>query len=321
MNRKNTLFIIVVFITNIISAQTRSLREMLLDADVVVITENISKPLFLQQKKLPITDNKSYVLVDSIRILSYLRKPKIDLSNKKFVVDNTISNAFSAVMSIPRPVDIVLPGSTPLPTKTLLIGKTSGDLVKILDYEELNESAIKDVEEFMTWLESIAKKKDDEKCKLYISKYISMLRGNYAKKGLMFFDNILLPDSDFMLYYKSKSPTATQLTAVQKEALKEYFFDGTYYDDVRQSELIYSFFPQEVLDFYKTNLAEVRTYDEEFKEMPAKWNDFIKFTLEKTNKWNRDSEILLDIIDDYYSSNTSLKRDAFERLIEKIKEN
>ena len=297
-----------------------SLREMLLEADVVAITDNISKPLFAQKNKVLMSDHKSFILVDSIRILSYLRKPKIEVSNKKYVVDNSNSNAFYGVLDLVRPVEPVLPNSTPIATKTLLLAKTSGDLVKILDYEELSESAIKEVNEFMIWMDSIEKKKEDEKCKLYISKYISMLRANSVRKDLLFFENILLPDSDFMLYYKSKTPSATLLTSEQKNTLKEYFFDGAYFYDIKQTELIYSFFPQEVLDFYKTKLAEVQTYSEEFKDSPSKWNDYIKFTLEKTNKWNRDSEILLNIIDDYYSSNTSLKRDAFERLIEKIEE-
>jgi len=217
-------------------------------------------------------------------------------------------------------VEPISPYTKPLVYKTILFAKTQKDFSEVLYFKEIDEERLINIENFTIWMENTQKEKnEEERCRLYINKYLSMLESNEVSKDFLFFENILLPTSNFMLYYGNKAPNAKMLTTDQKDRLKNYVFDN-YFSDIENTKLVYGFYPAETLELYKIKLSEINTYDDEFDNNSAQYNPYLEFVLKKTDKWNRDTELLLEILDDYYSNNKSLKRDVFERLVEKINE-
>ena len=321
MKIKFLVFIIFTSLSNLTYGQSKSLRELLLEANIVAITENFPDPFYPNEQKISISDHETLTLVDSVRIISYLKKVKIDLSNQKLVIKSNLANGFFDNLRKPELVEPISPYSKPPIYKTILFANTQKDFTEVLYFKEMNEQNFENIENFILWIDTIKKlKNEEEKCKQYISKYLSMLESNNVSKGFLFFENILLPTSNFMIYYKIKSPKATILTTEQKERFKNYVFNDDYFSNIDNTKLVYAFYPAETLEFYKEKLSEIRTYDEEFENNSGKYNEFLEFVLKSTNKWNKDTELLLELIDDYYSNNKSLKRDTFERLVEKINE-
>lgn len=313
----------LIFLFTAFSGQTKSFRELLLESDIVAVTEKIPDPFYPTKKFVTFSDYEKMTAVDSVKIISYLKKGKKDLKGQKFLIDTNDGNAFYQKMLVPIPVLPISHFDKSQPKKeTILFLKTHREYKEVLYFQELDEDRIPEIEKFMVWMNEVQKQKTEaEKCQSYIKKYFSLLRNNTVQDGFLYFENILLPDSSFMLYYKEKSPQATILTKEQQEDLKNYLFDERYFTDTDNTTLVYQYFPEETLEFYKTKLSEVRTYDDEFEDNPDKYSYHLKFVLEKTNKWNRDTELMLEILGDYLSSNVSLKRYIFERLVEKMSEN
>ena len=321
MRKISILSLILFFAT--FNGQTKSLRELLLESDIVAITEKISDPFYPKATFVAFSDSKKMTVVDSVKVISYLKKGKKDLHGQKLLVNTDLRNAFFNVIPTIKVPEIISPyDRNPPKKKTILFAKTQKEYSEVLYFVELNEDNVTEIENFMVVMNDVQKQKNEaEKCKLYINKYFEFLWKNKIKSDFSYFENILLPNSSFMLFYKEKAPQSTIITKKQQVELKTYLFDGDYFSDTENTNLVYQYFPEETLDFYKTKLSEVRTYDDEFEENPDKYSYHLKFVLEKTNKWNRDTELMLNVLEDYYSSNISLKRDMFERLIEKINEN
>lgn len=310
----------LISVSIITSGQTKSLRELLLESDIVAVTEKIPDPFFPKEKFIAFSDYGKMTVVDSVKVISYLKKGKKDLKGQRFLIDTNHKNGFHSNMRIPEVVRVLNPNQSPPKTKTILFAKSQKEFTEVLYFKEIDEDYIAEIEKFMVWMNEVQKQKTEaEKCQSYIKKYF-LLRNSTLSNGLSYFENILLPDSSFMLYYKEKAPQETILSKEQQENLKYYLFDVDYFSDIENTTLVYQYFPEETLEFYKTKLSEVRTYDDEFKENPDRYSYHLKFVLEKTNKWNRDTELMLNVLEDYYSSNISLKREVFERLVEKMNE-
>ena len=319
MKIKLYLFIVLASLSTVTFGQSKSLRELILEADVIAITDKIPDPFFPNQRKVAINDHQSLTVLDSVRVVSFLKKGKKELAVKNLRITNNLANGFFQSMQTLEFIEPPNPRSKPLRYETILFAKTQKDFTEVLYFKEINEYQITDVKNFVLWVDEAEKQKDDgERCKLYITKYLSLLERNNPQQGIQFFENILLPTSNFMLYYSAKVPKATLLTNEQKERLKNYVFEDDYFADIENTKLVYDFYPVETLEFYKTKLAAVRIYDDEFEDNPSKYNQYLEFMLKKTDKWNRDTELLLVVLDDYYSNNTSLKRYTFERLVETI---
>lgn len=316
---KKLLLLNLVFLFTTFSGQTKSLRELLLESDIVAVTEKIPDPFYPKEEFVAFSDFEKMTVVDSVKIISYLKKEKKDLQGQKFLIKG-LRNGFHFSMRNPEVVRILYPNQSLPKTKTILFAKSQKEFKEVLYFKEIDEYYIAEIEKFMLWMNEVQKQKTEaEKCQSYIKKYF-LLRNISVGNGFSYFENILLPDSSFMLYYKEKAPQATILTKEQQEDLKYYLFDEKYFSDIDNTNLVYQYFPEETLEFYKTKLSEVRTYDDEFEENPDKYGYYLKFVLEKTNKWNRDTELMLDVLGDYYSSNISLKRYIFDRLLEKMNE-
>lgn len=316
---KKLLLLNLVFLFTTFSGQTKSLRELLLESDIVAVTEKIPDPFYPKEEFVAFSDFEKMTVVDSVKIISYLKKEKKDLQGQKFLIKG-LRNGFHFSMRNPEVVRILYPNQSLPKTKTILFAKSQKEFKEVLYFKEIDEYYIAEIEKFMLWMNEVQKQKTEaEKCQSYIKKYF-LLRNISVGNGFSYFENILLPDSSFMLYYKEKAPQATILTKEQQEDLKYYLFDEKYFSDIDNTNLVYQYFPEETLEFYKTKLSEVRTYDDEFEENPDKYSYYLKFVLEKTNKWNRDTELMLDVLGDYYSSNISLKRYIFDRLLEKMNE-
>lgn len=320
MTIKYALFIILLLCSSLTSGQTKSLRELFLEADVVAITEKFPNPFFPNEKKMALSDYQNVTIVDSIHIISYFKKGKKDLSSQKLIIKTDLGNAFFQNFRKPEVVEPLSPYTKPLAYKTIFFAKTQKYFSELLYFKEIDEEHLTNIENFIIWMENTQKEKnEEERCRLYINKYLSMLERNEVSKDFMFFENILLPTSNFMLYYGNKTPNAKMLTTDQKDRLKNYVFDN-YFSDIENTKLVYEFYPAETLELYKIKLSEINTYDNEFDNYSTQYNPYLEFVLKKTDKWNRDTELLLEILDDYNSNNKSLKRDAFERLVEKINE-
>jgi len=319
MKKLSILGLILLFTT--FNGQTKSLRELLLSSDIVAITEKIPDTFYPKEKFFAFSDNEKMTVVDSVKIISYLKKGKKDLQGQKFLVNTDLKNGFFNIIPTIKTPEIISPyNKNPPKKRTILFAKTQKEFTEVLYFKEIDEDYIVEIEKFMAWMSEVQKQKSEaEKCQSYIKKYF-LFRNITVGNGLSYFENILLPDSSFMLYYKEKAPQATILTKEQQENLKDYLFDEDYFSDVENTNLVYQYFPEETIEFYKTKLSEVRTYDDEFEERPYQYNFHLKFVLEKTNKWNRDIELMVNVLDDYDNHNTSMKRDMFERLIEKMNE-
>ncbi|MFD2907635.1 hypothetical protein ACFSX9_02700 [Flavobacterium ardleyense] len=319
MKIKFYLFIIISFYSTLTFGQTKSLRELLLEVDLVAITEKIPDPFYPYERKIALNDHQAVILVDSVKIISYLKKGNKNLSTQKFIIIKDSENGFLQSILAPEAIIPISLYNKQQVYKTILFAKIQKYFTEVHYFKEMDEINFTTIENFMHWVENTQKlKSEEERCKLYIEKYLSMLERNTVCEGFHFFENILLPTSNFMLYYKLKTPKAIILTTQQKERLKNYVFYDAYFDDIENTKLVYEFYPEETLEFYKTKLATIRTYDDAFDENPARYNEFLEFILKNNNKWNKDTQLVLEIIDDYYSNNKSLKREAFERLVEKI---
>jgi len=164
-------------------------------------------------------------------------------------------------------------------------------------------------------------KSEAKRCKLYIDKYLSMLKSNNLCDQFFFFENILLPSSNFMLYYKVKAPEATLLSSTQKEKLKDHLLKGNYFKNIRNTKLVYGLYPEETLAFYKEKLVQMDSYDDDpFDNYSYQISYHLKFVLEEIGKWNKDTELLYSIFSSYSCKDTASKEKIFKRLVEKIEE-
>lgn len=188
-------------------------------------------------------------------------------------------------------------------------------------YCDVEEEKVTEFQVFIEWMEQTERiKSEEQKCRAYIQKYLDQIEYNSFSQDLKFFDNILLPDSDFMRYYGKKVREATQLSENQKAQFLSYWKNENWFQSIDDAQIAYSISPKETLDTFKNWFSEMSSYTDEFEDNPAQYSDFIRFVLEKKNQLNPDTEILLLVLGDYDSNNRELKRQAFERLIEKIRE-
>lgn len=260
MKIKYLLFLSLLLSSICTFGQTKSLREILAVADVIATTEKIADPFYPNQKKVAFSDHQTMIALDSVKVVSFIKKGRNELKPKSLFINSTTTNAFYDVFTRPvgvPPMDMY----AKQPTKqTLLFAKTHKDYTEVLYFIEMDESLIPNVQQFISWADSVQKQKSETvKCRLYIEKYLSMLESNEVAPFFNYFDNILLPQSDFMIYYKTKVPDATLLTIEQKERLKNYLFDNDYFGDIENAKLAYEFFPEETLKFYEEKLSDIRT--------------------------------------------------------------
>lgn len=319
MKTKQLLIPILVLLNFTVFAQTKSLRELLLEADNVAITEKIEHSFFDNEKLIALTDHTKKNFLDSVKIISFLKKGKAKIKIEKLYIKIDIGNAFFETIQIPELVPDFDPYSNPV-YKTILFTKTHKEFTEVLYYKEIDERNIQKVKDFIKWIEETKKlKNDSEKCKAYLNKYFSMIANNSISTEFEIFENILLPTSSFMLYYKSKAPEATILNEKQKEILKNEVF-SSYLKSIENTKLVYSFFPEETLAFYIKKLNNVNTYSDDFYENKRYYFSFLEFVLQETNHFNKDSKLLMNILSSYVLDEHYLQADIFEKLVEKINE-
>lgn len=263
MNIKTFLFIILTVVSVETFGQTKSLRELLLESDLVAVTEKIPNPFYPNENKISFSDHQSAILIDSLKIISYFKKGKIDLSKHKVIIKTDLDNGFFQSVKQPGPIEPVNPNTQPIIYKTILFAKTHKNFVEVLYYLEMNEKDLTNIENFILWMNNTQKvKNEEEKCELYLKKYFSMLENNivinnfFINNNFLYFENILLPTSNFMLYYKAKTPKATLLTRDQNEQLKNYVFDDCFHD-IENTNLVYTLYPEETVELYKIKLTEI----------------------------------------------------------------
>lgn len=319
MNSRTYLFLILFLGTLSASAQRWSLRELLATADIVAITASFPDPFFPDERKIAFSDHKTMTAVDSVQIISYLKKGKKAVQLRKLYINTQPENSFFDNFSVPPlPVEPVSIHQKPPVKKTLLFARSGKDYTEVLYFVELNEEAVAGIKDFMAWTDTVQQHKSESmRCKLYIEKYLSMLEGNNLGSGFCYFDNILLPGSDFMIYYRTKAPEAVVLTTGQKEQLKNYLFEGNCFGDIETTRLLFQLYPEETLKFYQDKLSGIRVYDDEFERDADEYTAYLRLILEKTNRLDSDAVLFLDIMDDY-STTLSTKRDIFQLLIEKM---
>lgn len=319
MKKQYILFFFAVCLSNVTFGQFKSLRELLLNSNVVAIIDN-NYPDALD-KKLPITDNESLLLMDSVKILSYLKQGKYNLAKQKLVIKTSYNNSyFDNNIRIPKyPIPVAFHDNIKPPTEvTLLFAKEHNDYTEVLYDVRINEEDIPRVKNFMLWMDILKKEKNETvKCKKYIEKYLANL-GAGLNSNLVFFENILLPSSNFMLYYKARVPEATVLTAEQKNSYKEFWEDEHYFEDVKTAELMYDYFPKETIDFLKNKFSKIGTYDDDFNDRTQTYATYLEFLLKKQNTLNDEAQFQLNVLSTYNDNIIDLKREAFEKLVKKI---
>ena len=299
--------------------QSKSVRELALEADIIAVTDEKIVPYYKSQK-FNINDHKSFLLVPNVKIEKYIRK-KSNHIKEPFLIDNFISNGFYEMIGKPVAPVPIRPNENEPVRKTVLFAKTFSNYTEVLFYCDVEEEKVTELQEFIEWMDQTEKiKNEDKKCRAYIQKYLDQIEYNSFSQDLKFFDNILLPDSDFMLYYGKKVPQAIQLSENQKTQFLSYWKNENWFQSIDDAQIAYSISPKETLNTFKNWFSEMSSYTDEFEENPAQYSDFIRFLLAKRNQLNPDTEILLQVLEDYYSNNLELKRQAFERLIEKIRE-
>lgn len=319
MKKYYFLLLLGISVSNFTYAQFKSLRVLLLDSDIVAIIDNNYPDPFLLNKKVQVTDHKSLLLMDSITIVSYLKKGKIDSKKQKFMIETSLNNTFYNDIRIPVHPEIITTYDKPPEQVTLLFAKETASYVEILYYVRINVEYVASVKDFMLWIDAIKKERSEaEKCRKYITKYFSILNNNEINKNLLFFENILHPSSDFMQYYKVKTPNAIVLTSEQKDQLKAYWQDGHYFDTIEDAEMMYSYFPEITIDFYKNKFSEIDDYNEYFNAETYNYANFLKFLLSKENKLNEENQFLINVLKEYNDNIIELKRNAYEQLVKKI---
>lgn len=319
MKIKLFTFSVLMLCSSIVFAQRKSLREILATADIIAITDEIPNPFYPIEKKHAVNNFEAYTVVDSVNIVSFIKKSKKDLS-KNFWIHKALKNSFFDVFRFPQmPIKPVEINSAPRVKKTLLFSKSEKQYNEVLYFVELDENDVQSIKNFINWTDSVAKLKNEAiKCKLYIQKYIDMLPQNTNKDTyLSYFDNILMPTSNFMLYYKVKVPEATILTIDQKEKLKDFLLNNDDFLDIEFIELVYQYYPAEVLNFYQDKLKNLSTYNDEFKKDIDNYIIYLKFVFDKTNRINKDTELFFSIINNS-STDEYTKREIFELLQEKL---
>lgn len=316
--KKYIVLFVALFISNFTYAQFKSLRELLLNSDVVAIIDNNYPDPWQQNKRVPISDYKSLLLMDSVKIISYLKQGKYDTKKQKLVIETSLNNTYYSDIRIPERVNPITPFNKPPTEVTLLFGKENKDYTEVLYDVRVNENDLPKVKEFMLWMDTIKREKNEAvKCRKYLDKYLATLGGG-VNANLTFFEKILVPSSNFMQYYKVKAPNATVLTAEQKNRFKEFWEDEHYFDDIADAKVMYDYFPKETIEFFKNRFAKVSTYDDDFKDQTYTYGIFIEFLLTKENKLNDDNQFLINVLREYNDNITDLKRNAFEQLIKKI---
>ncbi|WP_027385962.1 hypothetical protein [Chryseobacterium gregarium] len=321
MKKQYILAFFAVCLSNVTFGQIKSLRELLLSSNVVVIIDNNYPDAFESDKKLPVTDNESLLLMDGVKILSYLKQGKYDLAKQKLVIKTSSNNSyFDHNIRNPRfPIPFSFNDNIKPPTEvTLLFAREHDDYAEVLYDVTINEEDIPRVKDFILWMDVLKKEKNEAvKCKKYIEKYLANL-GVGVNSNLMFFENILLPSSNFMLYYKARVPEATVLTTEQKNRYKGFWEDGHYFEDVKTAELMYGYFPKETVGFLKNKFSKIGIYDDDFNDRTQTYATYLEFLLKKQNILNDEAQFQLNVLSAYNDNIIDLKREAFEKLVKKI---
>ena len=321
MKKQYILLIFAVCLSNVSFGQFKSLRELLLSSNVVVLIDNNYPDAFVSNKKLPITDHESLLLMDSVKILSYLKQGKYDLAKQKLVIKISYNNSYfgNNIRQPKYPIVFTSHENIKPPTEvTLLFAKEHNDYTEVLYDVRINEEDIPDVKNFILWMDILRKEKNETvKCKKYIEKYLANL-GAGVNSNLAFFENILLPSSNFMLYYNARVPEATVLTNEQKNRYKAFWEDEHYFEDVKTAELMYGYFPEETIDFLKNKFSEIGTYEDDFNDRTQTYATYLEFLLKKQNTLNEEAQFQLNVLSTYNDNIIDLKREAFEKLVKKI---
>ena len=162
----------LIFLFTTFNGQTKSLRELLLESDIVAVTEKIPDPFYPKEKFVAFSDFEKMTVVDSVRVVSYLKKGKKDLQGQKLLVNTDLKNGFFNIIPTIREPEIISPyDRNPPKKKTILFAKVQKEFTETLYFKEINEDSIAEIEKFMGWMNEVQKQKTEaEKCQSYIKK-------------------------------------------------------------------------------------------------------------------------------------------------------
>ncbi|SHF23346.1 hypothetical protein [Pedobacter caeni] len=318
MNNRIYTSIILVLVSLSAFGQRKSVRELLAVSDIVAVTEHFPDPFYPNEKKIAFSNHQAMTVVDSVKVIAYLKKGKKGLEGRRTFINNQSRNSFYDILRVPTiMIPVYASDEKPPIHKTLLFARTWNDHVEVLFFVDLNENIIPEMKKFIDWDGGIQKLNNkSEECRLYIEKYLSMLESNEVGPYFPYFENILLPQSNFMRYYKAKAPAATIMTKAQKERLKNFVFGDDYFGNIENTKLVYEYYPEETLEFYKDKFSNIYGYGDDFDKNADQYIVYLKFILASTNKLDKEAETLFDIFDDNKEAN--IKETIFERLKEKM---
>lgn len=82
MKIRSIISVILTLLSLMAFGKTKSLRELVLEADIIAIVDRIPDPFFSNDNKIALSDHQTVVVLDSVQIISHLKKGKTDLSKK-----------------------------------------------------------------------------------------------------------------------------------------------------------------------------------------------------------------------------------------------
>lgn len=302
-----------------INAQTKSLREILVNSDIVAIVERLKNDPTWDPKNIFISDIKMEQYIDSIDVISYLKGEKMNFQKEKVIIKNSFENAFFESIETPSRIPREMDESY----SEIIFCKKNKNTIELLFSTTIVSRKIRKIKEFIAFLDEVQKiKSSKKKSEIYIEKYLALLENkeNEIRENFCFFEDILDPKSNFMLYYKSL-PDAVTLTEKQKERFKNYFLNIQKPLEKREMlKTAYGFYPKEVKNFVYQYFKELGDIDyEKINDEGYHYSGVIEFILEKENKLDDATKLQLAVLGTFDNNMPRLKQDALELLLEKIK--
>ncbi len=295
MIKKHFLFFLLFSVSFYSFSQELSLRELLLNSDIVAVIKE--KPPFLPKKEIAISDYEKMRVLDSIEVISYIKNDQKGFPKQPFLIKTNTNNTFFSHLGNIVPVPEI--EDNMVPKNTLIFTKKRKNFIEVICLKNIASYKIHKIENFAKWIESTAKISHRKKRgQQYIDKYISNLNNNLISEDFIFFENILSPNSAFSSYYELD----LKFTEQQKKQLKNYLFNN-YYDDIELTKLVFKLYPKETLNLYKIKLIQIKI--EEYSHY--KHDQFLELFLKKTNKWDKKTELLLKSLSSYGNDSKYLK--------------
>ena len=291
-----------------INAQTKSLREILVNSDIVAIVEPLKNDPTWDPKTIFVSDIKIEQYIDSIDVISYLKGEKVNFQKEKVIIKNSFENAFFESIETPSRIAREMDESY----TEIIFCKKNKNTIELLFSTTIVSKKIRKIKEFIAFLDGVQEiKSSKKKSEIYIEKYLALLENkeNEIREDFYFFENILDLKSNFMLYYRSL-PEGITLTENQKERFRNYFFNIS--EPLEKKEMLktlYGFYPKEVKNFVYQYFEKLGDIDyEKLNDEGYYYSGVIEFILEKENKLDDATKLQLAVLATFDNNIPRLKK-------------